>query len=80
MAAEAPTNAHLLAETPPAAQQPDGVVVPASVVDALLQLALATDLGKGVILGFRTTAGVPPVQMTLVAQDAWLVPETGGRP
>ena len=58
---------------------PQDVVVPASIVDALVQVALASDMGKGIIFGFRAEHGVPPTQMKLVVQDARLVPETGGR-
>ena len=65
--------------TPDPVLQHEGVVVPASIVDALVQVALSSEMGKGIIFGFRAEHGVPPVQMKLVVQDARLVPETGGR-
>ena len=59
----------------PAALSDTGIVVPAAVVDVLVSLALGSDVGKGIMIGFRTTAGIPlDVPMQIRVTDARLVP------
>ena len=63
----------------PTVPQPDSFVVPASVIDALVSLALSSEIGKGVMIGFRVTAGVPlGVHMKVIVQDGQLVPNPAG--